>query len=232
MFYITGDRHRHFLGLFHYCEKNKLTADDTIIILGDAGINYYGQSIDKQLKRSLSSQKITFFCIHGNHEQRPETIDTYKEKIAFEAPVYFEEEYPNVLFAKDGEIYNLGGYQTLVIGGAYSIDKYARIKRGEPWWEDEQPSDKLKIRLLNRLITEKPKIDIVLSHTCPYRYIPLEGLIDGIDQTIIDQSTEHFLDTLETQIDYKKWYCGHFHIDKEVDNIEFLYSKIKKLGTR
>lgn len=119
-----------------------------------------------------------------------------------------------------------------MIGGAYSIDKYARIKRGKPWWKDEQPSDKLKIKLLNRLIAEKPQIDIVLTHTCPYKYIPLEGLIDGIDQTTIDQRTEQFLDTIEMQIDYQKWYCGHFHIDKEIDNIEFIYSKIKKLGIR
>jgi len=204
MFYITGDRHRHFLGLFHFCEKNKLTNNDTIIILGDAGINYYGSSIDKEFKKSLSRQKVTFFCIHGNHEQRPETISTYKEKIVFGAPVYVEEDYPNILFAKDGEIYDLDGYQTLVIGGAYSIDKYARIKRGKPWWKDEQPSDKLKIKLLNRLIAEKPQIDIVLTHTCPYKYIPLEGLIDGIDQTTIDQRTEQFLDTIEMQIDYQK----------------------------
>ena len=32
-------------------------------------------------------------------------------------------EYPNILFAKDGEIFNMDGLKAVVIGGAYSIDK-------------------------------------------------------------------------------------------------------------
>lgn len=37
--------------------------------------------------------------------------------------MYYEEKYPNILFAIDGEIYNLNSKKTLVIGGAYSVDK-------------------------------------------------------------------------------------------------------------
>ena len=34
--------------------------------------------------------------------------------------VYYEPEFPNILFAKDGEIYDFDGKKALVIGGAYS----------------------------------------------------------------------------------------------------------------
>lgn len=230
MFYITGDKHGHFMELPYFCKKNNTTKDDIYIVLGDAGINYYGAEKDKKLKEYISSQNITLFCIHGNHEQRPQTIETYKEKIAFNGKIYYEENYPNILFAKDGEIYDLDGHQTLVIGGAYSVDKYYRIKNNEPWWSDEQPSKQIKNQIIDNLQIKKPKIDIVLSHTCPYKYIPKEAFIPGLNQDLIDQQTEKFLDEIEQIVDYQKWYCGHFHIDKEIDNIEFLYGKVKKLG--
>jgi hypothetical protein len=45
-----------------------------------------------------------------------------------------EPEYPNLLFAQDGEIFDLGGKQCAVIGGAYSVDKFIRMENGLGWW--------------------------------------------------------------------------------------------------
>lgn len=52
---------------------------DVLIILGDAGINFSGRLWDGLKKQFLEEFPITLFCIHGNHEQRLGTIDTYKE---------------------------------------------------------------------------------------------------------------------------------------------------------
>ena len=106
MIYITGDKHGDFREIFYFCYENRTTLDDIMIILGDAGINYYANEKDYILKNSLLQYPITFFCIHGNHEERPENIKTYKTKRFHDGVVYYEEDYPNVLFAKDGEIYN------------------------------------------------------------------------------------------------------------------------------
>ena len=123
MIYITGDTHRDFTRILFLTYQNKTTIDDIIIILGDAGINFCDKATDDSLKKQLSQEPITFFCIHGNHEKRPQTINTYKEKQFKGGTVYYEEEYPNLLFAKDGEIYNFNNKKVLVIGGAYSVDK-------------------------------------------------------------------------------------------------------------
>ena len=40
---------------------------------------------------------------------------------------------------------------------------------------------------------------------------------------------EHFLDKIEENIDYDKWYCGHYHIEKEIDKLEFMYESVKVL---
>ena len=129
-FYITGDTHRSFDRIEDFCYEYETTTEDVMIILGDAGINYWLDLSDKELKGQLSGMNITFFCVHGNHEARPWEAEDYEEKIWNEGIVYVEEQYPNILFAKDGEIYNFNGKKVMPIGGAYSIDKYYRIRNG------------------------------------------------------------------------------------------------------
>lgn len=38
---------------------------------------------------------------------------------------------------------------------------------------------------------------------------------------------EHFLDKIEENINYDKWYCGHYHTEKQVDKLEFMFGRIK-----
>lgn len=60
--------------------------------------------------------------VHWNHEARPYEIPSYREGEWHSGHVYYEEEYPDLLFAKDGEIYDFDGKRGIVIGGAYSVD--------------------------------------------------------------------------------------------------------------
>lgn len=130
MIYITGDTHGSFERVESFCERMKTKRDDILIILGDAGINFSGLRYDRLKKELLEELPITIFAIHGNHEQRPYTIESYKEREWNGGIVYYEEDFPSILFAKDGEIFNLGGLQTIVMGGAYSIDKTYRLAYG------------------------------------------------------------------------------------------------------
>lgn len=228
MIYITGDKHADFEDVFNFCYKNKTTTDDILIILGDAGINYYVNEEDYILKDSLLKCPITFFCIHGNHEERPENIKTYKTKNFHKGIVYYEENYPNILFAQDGEVYNFNNHQVLVIGGGYSVDKFFRLAMGYNWYESEQPSAKTKNKVKQVLKKLDNKIDIILSHTCPYKYLPKEMFLEGIDQSTVDNSTEYFLDEIEEKTDYNLWYCGHYHTDKRIDKIIFMFHDIRE----
>lgn len=221
MIYITGDMHREFYRL-HDIEKNK---DNMLIILGDAGINYYLDERDKLLKEQLNSYNIKLFCVQGNHEERPKNISTYKEIDMFGGKVYIEEEYPNLIFAKNGELYDIDNKKALVIGGAYSVDKNYRIIYGHPWFKDEQLSKEEKDNILNKYKNEH--IDIILSHTCPLKYEPTEVFMKGIDQSDVDKSMEQFLNKVEESINYDKWYCGHYHTEKQIDKLEFMFGRIK-----
>ena len=50
MIYITGDTHGDFRNVARFCEKMQTNKDDVLIILGDAGINYYGGEQDTEKK--------------------------------------------------------------------------------------------------------------------------------------------------------------------------------------
>ena len=221
MIYVTGDTHGKFQRITDFCEHEKTSCEDIMIILGDAGINYNGWVLDREKKELLKTLPITLFCIHGNHEQRPDTIDSYAEKRWHGGIVYWEEDYPNLLFAKDGEIFDLDGKQTIVIGGAYSIDKMIRVIYGYGWWADEQPSDEIKRYVEEQLEKRNWKIDVILSHTVPLKYEPREMFMTGVDQSNVDKSTEE-------KLEYQKWYCGHYHTEKKIGKVDMKYKEIEK----
>lgn len=225
MIYITGDTHGDFRKFNHLNLKD----EDIMIILGDVGINYYLDEYDKKLKERLSKYNFKFFCIQGNHEERPENISSYHEVEMFGGQVYIENEYPNLIFAKNGELYNLNGKSILVIGGAYSIDKDYRISKGYPWFKNEQLSKFERKSILEKYTGKH--VDIILSHTCPFKYEPKESFKLSLPQELVDKSMEKFLDEVEEKLDYDKWYCGHYHIEKNVDKLEFMFGRIKNLET-
>ena len=80
MIYITGDTHGQFGCIETFCERFGISREDILINLGDARINFSGWNRDCMKKRFLESLSVTLFCIHGNHGQRLQSIDSYKEK--------------------------------------------------------------------------------------------------------------------------------------------------------
>ena len=275
--YITGDTHGNLKQIHSFCYKMKTTTDDTLVILGDVGINYFNTEQEKKAKAKYNNFGITMLCIHGNHEERPFNIPSYKTKKWKGGIVYYEEEYPNILFAKDGEIYDLDGKKCIVIGGAYSVDKWFRIfkayavcqyfmderlsdteyenailyLRGEKsdndgtireslskayellpqgyctWFKDELPSKEIKMFVESQLANNQ--IDVVFSHTCPEKYIPKEMFLKDIDQSSVDNSVEMWLDKIENNLKYQKWYCGHWHTDKTTEKMTFLFKTFCEL---
>ena len=221
MIYYTGDIHGSTLEIVTFCARFQLTKNDTIVILGDVGANYFGDERDTAFKAEFAKLQPAILCIHGNHEIRPQNIPSYVTREWNGGVVWYEEAYPNILFAKDGEIYDIEEVRHLVIGGAYSVDKHYRLLHNYGWWSDEQPSEEIK-QYVEQQIKEKP-FDVILSHTCPFKYEPIEMFLPGIDQSTVDDSTERWLDKIEEMVDYKAWYCGHWHINKHIDKMHFLF---------
>lgn len=227
--YITGDKHGDMKCFKPFSDRFETCIDDVMIILGDVGINYYLNHLDILAKDMLKYVPMTFFCVHGNHEERPYNVGGYKLVDFMGAKAYVEDMFPNIYFAKDGEIYNFGGSKVICIGGAYSVDKNIRLANGWQWFESEQPDDEIKAYVEKQLDSIDWKVDYVLSHTCPSIYIPTDMFINGIGQSGVDRSTESWLGNIEYKLSYKKWYCGHWHTDRLIDNIRFMFNDIVEL---
>lgn len=228
MIFITGDTHGSYSRIAEFCLKNpNLNRKDMMIVLGDTGLNYEKNEKDIRKKRKISQKlPLTLFFIHGNHDIRPENIPSYHPRLWNGGIVWQEEAFPDLLFAKDGEIFNLEGKSTLVIGGAYSIDKDYRLAKGYHWFADEQPSLQIKNFTEQQLASRDWSVNTVLSHTCPLKYEPTEAFFASVNQDKVDKSTERWLDGIENKLDYSRWFCGHFHIDKTVDRLRFLFKDI------
>lgn len=80
MIYYTGDIHGDPYEVIQFCDSKKLTEQDTLVLLGDVGANYYRNRRDTEMKRVLAAVKPTMLCIHGNHEIRPASIPSYRTK--------------------------------------------------------------------------------------------------------------------------------------------------------
>lgn len=225
--YDTDNKYNKYLFDFLYSENNKSYLNDPF-----NGIIYKDSYISKANKKLLSFYDNIFFCIQGNHEARAENIEGYKEKVWNNGIVYYQEEYPNILFAKDGEIYDFNDKKVFVCGGAYSVDKKYRLLMGYHWYFNEQPDDIIKDRSERNLKKHDNKVDYILTHTCPLKYEPVEMFINGLDQSKVDKTTETWLNKIEENIDYDHWYCGHYHTNKDIDNLTFLFEEIRELNTK
>ena len=217
--YITGDTHGSFNRIEKWCSNHsELTRSDILIVLGDAGINYYLNDKDKALKDLISRLPITCVCVHGNHEERPSNISSYKKEYVemLDCNCWVEGEYPNILFPEDGKM-TVHGKRFLLLGGAYSVDKWIRKMYGWKWFESEQMTDDEMSRIMSIIETEN-EYDFILSHTCPKKFEPTHLFLKGLDQNCVDKRMETFLDKVEEKVNYQKWLFGHFHSDEVLNN--------------
>lgn len=167
---------------------------------------------------------ITILAIQGNHEV------PFKEMPAKKIKLFGGEGYEShgILFAENGTELCLNGKKCLVIGGAYSVDKDIRILRDYGWWENEELTD-TELAVIENAVVGK-KYDYVLTHTCPFSNLPREVFLPGVDQSKVLNRTEKALDRIKDDIEFKKWYCGHYHTDKVDGDIIFLFGGLRELA--
>ena len=228
--YITGDKHGNFADLISIYYEILENPDNAIIVLGDAGINYYLNKKDDKIKESLNSFGCQWYFVYGNHEARPCNVHNmeFTYDLNVDGDVYYEPAYPHLHYFKDFGIYNIDGLRVAVIGGAYSVDKYYRLEHRFQWFVDEELTDEEMDRCA--ALMKGQRFDLVLTHTCPLAYEPRDLFLSFIDQSTVSKRMEKSLDKIKDSVDWNIWLFGHFHADRiEAPHVEQYYHDIEEL---
>ena len=224
MIYITGDIHGNIEQLHYVMDKVNCSMNNTMIQLGDFGANYFLNKKDKKFKDEVYHYDMNWFVIRGNHDANPANNKNTVMIKKYGNYGYIEKDYPNIFYAMNGKVYNIENNEFLVLGGAYSVDKWYRLEKGYLWFNDEQMSEDEQQQFLEKA---PEQVQNILTHTCPYPNIPRHLCLPQIDQSTVDNSMELFLSKVKSKIKYNNWFFGHYHANEEVEpNMYMLYDGV------
>lgn len=197
-------------------------------------MDYLLDERDDAEKRALARKfpNITWYVVRGNHEARPADVAGMKIVLRPEicGRAYQHPNHPHIIYLIDGATYVFDKYMAFIIGGAYSVDKFYRQMMGRAWFENEQLDQDERWAIQDKFINFCPNIDFVFSHTCPYTWMPFDLFLEGLDQSTVDNTMEHWLQELSEANKYKTWCFGHYHADRiQGDKGLMLYHKVLTL---
>lgn len=230
--YVSGDTHGKVADRIY---DANLRPGDTLIILGDNGLNFFLDERDKKEKKLVQASGVNVYCLRGNHDVRPQTLLTMERIYDYETEnfVYREPPYSNIRYLIDGSTYQFGDYSALVIGGAYSIDRNLRLSQIRKdgwcgWWPDEQLYECEKEKILRRV--HRSNADFIFTHTCPLEFQPTDLFLSSVDQSTVDNSMEQFLSKVSKEVKWNIWLFGHYHQDRiERNYVEQFYQNVETL---
>lgn len=231
---ITGDTHGYNEARLQSIKQNFTACapeETAVIILGDAGFQYYKNKKDWKNKHCASKLGYTLYCLRGNHEDRisnsKDAHRVYDDEV--KGFVWVEDEFPNIkYFDDDVEEYIINGKKVLTIPGAYSVDKWYRLQNNWMWFAEEQLTE-VEMKFAEKIFG-KEHYDLILSHTAPISWEPTDLFLRGIDQSKVDKTMEIWLDKFKDMTNWKIWLFGHYHADRlERPHVEQFYLEYELL---
>lgn len=227
MILITGDTHRKLdikkLDADNFPEQKILNRDDYLIITGDFGGVWTGDSSDDEILDWHENKPYTTLFIGGNHENY-DALNAYPVTQWNGGQVHRIREH--VIHLMNGQVFEIGGKTFFVMGGATSVDKMFRTEH-ETWWSEEEPSEEEFQVALYNLAAHQNQVDYILSHTIPEK-VRRNAFKPMKDFLMYESRVEKFLDTVMSEVAYEKWYAGHIHIDHELPDykLRIVYNSV------
>lgn len=219
LIYITGDTHGEYEAFLNRIYQYPIRKEDTVIICGDFGFIWNSDPYRNYFLAKLTAEPFTIAFADGNHENF-DLLETYPvvewnggktHKIA-----------DNLYHLMRGQRFIIEDKRFFVMGGAYSIDKPMRTE-GKSWWKAELPSNE-DYRTANKTLNACAyQVDYVITHTIPQSAIHYLGRIPDRH----DAELTGYFEWLYDELEFKKWFAGHFHVNKLIrDNLQILFDNV------
>lgn len=212
MIFVTGDTHGcidiHKLNRQNF-DYSGLTKNDYIIICGDFGFIWYGNKKDDWWLKWLEELPCSVLFVDGNHENF-DILNSYPIEIWNGGKIHKIREH--IFHLMRGQVFTIEGKKFFTFGGANSHDKIYR-KEGLSWWPQEMPTFEEcedAIKILDKYNWE---VDYVITHSAP------DNILYRVNPLYEHDLATNFLFTIDKDLKFKHWYFGHYHIDKNIDDL-------------
>ena len=233
---VTGDIHGNpfqRLNLENFPEGKTFTKKDYVIILGDFGLVWDDSAMEHSCLDWLENKPWTTLFIDGNHENY-DLLNKFSIEEWGGGRV--QKIRSSVIHLLRGEVYDIGGYKFLAMGGARSHDiQDGVLEVGDPrikiwkkdnfklfrinhisWWGEEIPNEEERKNALKNLAENDYKVDYILTHEAPSSDVVL------IDHLLYhpDEYSKWLEMEIRQKVKYKKWFFGHYHLNLDVNEKE------------
>lgn len=227
MLYVTGDTHGDldFQKILDWTEATKLNKDkDYLVILGDFGYVWANKRDihEKEKLDFISRLPFTTLFIDGNHENHSR-LNAMRVVNFMGGKAH--KVYESIYHLMRGQVYEIAGKRIFTFGGASSIDKHLRTD-GVSWWKEEEFNYRESNTAYDNLNKINWEVDYVLTHSAPLSI--RDKLFEG-NNLYKPSATERLLEAILRNIKFKRWYFGHYHIDKNMNNFKAMYENIERM---
>lgn len=211
MIYVTGDIHgdiKRFSSSFMPGESS-WTENDYLIICGDFGLIFMDDDQEEAWLDGLEKKPYTILWADGNHENF-KALNRYPAETWNGGRVHRIRK--NIFHLMRGQVFTIEEKTFFTFGGAYSLDRYMRIKN-KTYWDEELPNNDEYNEAIRNLKENGSTVDYIITHTAPREIIRRLGYYPNAH----DMELTGFLEWVMYQTSYKQWFFGHFHEDKTID---------------
>lgn len=226
-----------------------MTKEDYVIICGDFGGVWNKEVENKEEKHLLDwleEKPFTTLFVDGNHENF-DRLYSYPVELWHGGKVHKIR--PSVIHLMRGQIYEIDGKSFFTFGGASSHDIESGILDPEDpdfkekkkwldrewrsyrvnhitWWAQELPSEEEMQEGRANLAAHDNQVDFIVTHCCA---TSTQMLIDA--QKLKPDTETDYLEEIKQMIQFKKWFFGHYHDNRNVSKKEILiYEQFVRIG--
>lgn len=233
--FVCGDTHGmlNVKKIERLIEKERLTYEDYIIICGDAGIVWSDETTAHFIE-FYESLGINVLFIDGNHENfhdlKRYPIETWNGGCTHKISEH-------VRYLCRSQVFDFLGRKFLTLGGADSHDKEFR-EENVSWWKEEGITKTDILIAYENLAKVNFKVDYVLTHTPSHIFAKSlfelftrcgEEFPSYLLTKLNHNESGKLLDGIELDVKFKKWFCGHWHIDEKMGKSQVLFENIVEI---